>query len=266
MPHLSDTFEGSTVEITGHAESESLEMVVHGRWNAALAIDLRSAIHKCLAEHPTVLLADLRDLGDPDGRSAPLWLAAHRAANLRHPHVRLALCIPPAAMLATRLRRVGALRFLSMFASMPEARAARVGGLAPPDRLQLTLAPEPHSPTRARDLVTRACLDWRLAPLRHRAVAVVSELVANGVEHAGTPLRLTVSRRGTGLYLAVQDDDPRLPVLLAPSSHEPGEPLLARGHGLRVVNVAASAWGARNHRGGKVVWATVRDSVRQTDA
>ncbi|MFC3382092.1 ATP-binding protein [Couchioplanes azureus] len=262
---MSDTFGGSSVQISGNADSELLEMAVHGRWNVALAADIRAAIDKCLAEHPTALLTDLRDLGDPDGRSAPLWLAAHRAGGLRQPPVRLALCVPPAAVLATRLRRIGAPRFVSMFASMPEARAALAGGLRLPDRVQLILPPEPGSPARARDLVTQACLDWRLAPLRHRAVTVVSELVSNGIEHAATPLRLTVSRRGPGLYLAVHDDDPRLPRLLSPSRHEPGTPVLARGHGLRVVHVAASAWGARNDRGGKVVWATIRDGVRQTE-
>ncbi|MFC3540595.1 ATP-binding protein [Couchioplanes azureus] len=250
------------MEIAGQSQNESLEMVVHGRWDAALAADLRSAVQKCLAEQPTVLLANLHDLGDPGGRSAPFWLTAHRAADRRQPPVRLALCIPAAADLAIRLRRMGASRFVSMFATVPEARATLSAGLRPPDRVQLTLPPEPSSAARARELVRQACLDWCLAPLRHRAVMVVSELVANGVQHAATELRLTVSRRGNGLYLAVEDGDRRLPTLLPPAPHEPGTPVLAPGHGLRVVDVAASAWGARNSLGGKVVWATIRDGVR----
>ncbi|MEV6595455.1 ATP-binding protein [Actinoplanes sp. NPDC051346] len=258
---MSDTLNGSPVEIAGDAETESLELAVHGRWDVALAAGLRSAIHKCLSEHPTVLLVDLRDLGDPDGRSAPLWLAAHRAADRLEPPVRLVLCVPPAAVLATRLRRIGALRYLSMFNSMAEARTALSGGLPLPDRVRLTLPPDPHSPARARELVARACVDWHLAPLQHRAVTVASELVVNGVEHAATHLGVMVSRRGKGLHLAVHDGDPRLPRLLSPSRHEPGTPLLARGYGLRIVHVAATAWGARNGRGGKVVWAAIQDGV-----
>ncbi|MEV6596954.1 ATP-binding protein [Actinoplanes sp. NPDC051346] len=258
LPYWVDASRESPVEVVGDTHNESLELVVHGRWNVAIAAEIRAGVNKCLAEHPTAVLVDLRDLGDPGGHSAPMWLAAYHCGKLRQPPIPLMLCIPPAATLATRLRQIGAQRFLSVFASMPEARAALTSGLRPPDRVQQDLPPELDSAARAREVLERACLDWDLASLRQRALLVMSELVTNAVEHAATDMRLTVSRRGAGLYMALQDDDPRLPALLPPPPHDPGTPLLARGQGLRLVQTAASAWGARRHRSGKIVWATIR--------
>jgi anti-sigma regulatory factor (Ser/Thr protein kinase) len=94
----------------------------------------------------------------------------------------------------------------------------------------------------------------------HPAELVVSELVTNAVRHARTDLRVTVSRRGTGLYLAVRDGSTVLPPL-------PGRPETAAGtrpeeygYGLWLVDQIAYAWGAQptHQRTGKVVWATVR--------
>ncbi|MEV4640618.1 ATP-binding protein [Actinoplanes sp. NPDC049548] len=241
--------------ITSDGDRESMELAVHGRWSPLLATELRYGIHKCLAEYPVALLIDLRDFGDPRGHSAPMWLAAYHAGTIPQPPVRLALCVPPGTVLATRLRKTGASHFLSVYASMPEARAAMAGSLPVPDRLQLILPPEPESAGRASALVDQACTAWRLTPLAHQARTIVSELVGNAVEHAATTVRVTVSRRGSGMYLAVHDDDPRLPGLPEPGQDRPGAP--GRGMGLRIVHAAAAAWGVRAGSTGKVVWATV---------
>jgi anti-sigma regulatory factor (Ser/Thr protein kinase) len=86
---------------------------------------------------------------------------------------------------------------------------------------------------------------------------IVSELVDNAVRHAGTTIVLTVSRRGVGLHLAVNDDDPELPILAGPASQRPGESR-EDSHGLRAVHTAAAVWGAMPTSTGKVVWALVR--------
>lgn len=137
--------------------------------------------------------------------------------------------------------------------------AALAAGGQLTDRLRLPLPPEPASAVAARDAVTEACSRWGLTRLLRPARLVVSELVANAVEHAGTPIDVVISRLGTdgrvaGLHLAVYDRDPRLP--RQPPPGDPG-PLDQRGLGLHVVDAAAHAWGARPARGGKMVWAAL---------
>ena len=91
---------------------------------------------------------------------------------------------------------------------------------------------------------------------------VFSELVTNAVRHAGTAMSVTVSRRGSGVHLAVVDGDPRLPSLTEPVVRRPpGYPGNER-HGLWRVHSRASAWGAMPSPNGKVVWAIVRPPRR----
>ncbi|GIF44062.1 ATP-binding protein [Actinoplanes xinjiangensis] len=123
------------------------------------------------------------------------------------------------------------------------------------ETLTVVLAPDPDAASLAGALVADACLAWRLPGLLHPARRVLSELVHNAVEHARTEVRVTLTRRGDGLCLAVSDGDPRLPRLRAPAPVSPGRPLDERGRGLRVVQAAAAGWGAEPTPTGKVVWA-----------
>jgi anti-sigma regulatory factor (Ser/Thr protein kinase) len=246
-----------TLSITGDVTTGVVEMAVHGRWSQRLGMDVSTGIRKCLAEHPAAVIADLRDMSDPDGASMPMWLATRRAGIVMQPPVPLALCLPTATMLDRRLRRLGAQHPPPVFTTMPEARAAVISRLPPTATLQATLPPQSASPDTVRDLVTHACHAWHLPKLLQRAQLVLSELVANAVQHAGTTVLVTVSQRGTGLHLAVRDGTTRLPQLLDPTPSAAGQPPHERGNGLRMVHVCATAWGAMPTRGGKVVWATV---------
>jgi len=263
-PHLfSSGADGASVAVTSDFGQEWMELAVHGRWDLKLAGDVRTGIYKCIVEHPTGVLVDLRDLGDPDGASVPMWLAAYRAGCIPQPPVRLALCVPPATTLYARLRKVGAPQFLPVFESMPEAREALRTSLSLPDHLSFRLPPIRGSLSQARDLVGEACTAWHLTRLLYPVRIVMSELVTNALEHAGTTIRVMVARRGTGLYLAVHDDDRRLPCLLQPpASNAPGAALLEHGQGLHLVHATANAWGARATSGGKVVWATINSHGR----
>ncbi|MDI6104754.1 ATP-binding protein [Actinoplanes sp. NEAU-A12] len=91
-----------------------------------------------------------------------------------------------------------------------------------------------------------------------RARLVAAELVANAVEHAGTDIVLVVSRRDTGVHLAVSDGDTELPHLARPGDAEPTGDDRSRGLGVRIVDAATSVWGALPTSGGKVVWAILR--------
>jgi anti-sigma regulatory factor (Ser/Thr protein kinase) len=232
----------------------------HGQWDWRLFLDLYAGVHKHLAEYPPALIIDLHDLVDPTTASAPLWLTARRSGAAMRPPVQVALCLPPRTPLADRLHRLGAKRFLPVYDTVPQARTALASGAAVTDRLQQRLPPEPESARVARLMVADACHGWHLPHLRDRAKLVMSELVSNAIEHARTDMLVTVSRRGTGLYLAVRDGSPTLPQLRLPESAAVAGSPYVGGRGLHIVSGAVAAWGALpTHQGdGKVVWATLR--------
>lgn len=258
-PYLFDDRQGSALDVVSDVGAATVEMTVHGRWSRRLGADISHAMKKCLAEHPAVVLVDLRDLQDPSGASAAMWLAGRRAGLALRPPVQVALCLAPDDPLAARLQRLGTPRYLAMYGSLAQARVAVAGRRPLTDMLQWPLAPAPESASVARDLIGQACQAWGSPSLLHPARLVVSELVANAVEHAGTEHLVTVSRRGAALHLSVRDGDPRPPRLLPPAPVVPGEPLDERGRGLRLVHATAFAWGSMPTRTGKVVWASVRD-------
>jgi anti-sigma regulatory factor (Ser/Thr protein kinase) len=245
------------VKVTADFATAMVELSVHGRWSQHLGMSVSAAIRSCLAEPPSAIIADLHDLGDPDGTSMPLWLAARRAAIVQQPPIQLALCLPTTAGLDRRMRRAGAHRHLPLFATMPEARAVISARLPLTEQIQARLPAQMASTRAARDLVTRACHTWHLARLLTRARLVMSELVANAVEHAGTDIWISVSQRGTGLHLAVRDGVADLPRLQHPALGTAQTRMSERGWGLRLVHLGAAAWGAMPVSSGKVVWATV---------
>src|ERR687885_2612822 len=135
-----DSSEPGAVRISGDDDGSVVEIRVRGRWNWALFLAARTAIHKCLAEHPPAVIVDLRAVEDADGSSAPLLAAAYRMGAAMQPPVRLAVCVSPADPLTARPHKLGARRFLPIFASLARARAALGNGVAVPDQLQLRLA------------------------------------------------------------------------------------------------------------------------------
>jgi anti-sigma regulatory factor (Ser/Thr protein kinase) len=90
-----------------------------------------------------------------------------------------------------------------------------------------------------------------------QARTVVSELVSNAVEHAGTEIELNVTLRGRFLCLAVRDGSPAVPRLREPAPQGAAAPLDIRGYGLRLIGRVAHSWGAEIIPDGKVVWATL---------
>ncbi|MEV4702812.1 ATP-binding protein [Actinoplanes sp. NPDC049316] len=229
-----------------------LDLVVRGRFGRRSAADTFTGLRKCLAEHPAAIVVDLLDFDDPLAASAAMWVAINRKAAALHPPVRFTVAVAPGTPLRDRFARLGVERYFPVRSTPQQARTAVAGSVPWTQRLQLIhLAPDELSACAARNLVGAACEAWRMPDLLHPARLIVSELVTNAVEHAGTDVTVTVWRRGTGLHLSVRDGDPRLPRLLDPS---PG----GRGAGLRVVGARATAWGAMATRDGKLVWATLR--------
>ncbi|WP_309238667.1 ATP-binding protein [Actinoplanes aureus] len=244
------------------ADTAVIELSVWGRWDRSLSAQARTVLDKCLAEHPTGLIVDLHELSDSHAVSAPLWLTACAQAAAMRPPVGIALCVQATAPLARRLRRLGARDWLVLYATIAQARAAMTGHRVLHDRMHLALPPDPAGAVSARSLVTDACTVWNLPHLCQRARLVVSELVVNAAEHAGTDIEVIVSPRGEGdaaaLHLAVYDGDLILPRLRDPVTGPLGPSLADRGLGLRIVGAAASDWGALPARSGKLVWAIIR--------
>lgn len=242
--------------VRANVDSAMVDVSVHGRWSRHLQILATTGIGKCFAENPRAVLVDLYDLGDPDAASAPTWFTAALRGGALQPPVHLVLSLPTTAPLARRLGPLGGASCLSMYATLPEARAATARRLPPAEPRQLRLAPTPHAARLALDLVGEACASWSLKELAHPARLVACELVHNAVEHARTPIVFSVSKRGRVLHLAVADADPRLPRLIGTPPIDPACPWDVGGQGLRVVDRAATAWGAMPTADGKVVWAT----------
>jgi anti-sigma regulatory factor (Ser/Thr protein kinase) len=239
-------------------EADIMTLSIRGNWNPRLWSATSVGLRKCFAEHPRGLIVDLTDLTDDAAVSVATWMTAQRVAAQMTPPVQMAMCVPPALTVADRLQRLGARKYLPVYATVRQARVAMESRMPLTDRLQLALPPEPDSPALARDLVGDACLAWQVPHLLHPCRLVMSELVTNAVEHVGSQITVTVTRRGIGLHLAVADTSPVLPALLAPAPPRAGRPLDERGRGLRTVDSVATIWGCESTATGKVVWATVR--------
>jgi hypothetical protein len=250
-PYLIEPGE-SPLSVTSDRDGAVVDVTVTGHWTASLQAAVTRTLRHCLAERPAGIVVDLHGLVDPATESVPTWTAAAEAA----PAVHLALCLPSASALAAALRAAG---HVSVLDTCDEARAALIEKHPQAEVVRLRLPPSPMAPCTARNLVGDACQEWDLRGLLHPGRAVMSELVANAVEHARTDMDISISRRGAGLHLVVRDRARQLPRVLDLAPVEPGLPLDERGHGLRVVHADSTAWGAIPVSDGKMVWATVRD-------
>lgn len=128
---------------------------------------------------------------------------------------------------------------------------ARAGS---PRARRWVLPGEPASIGRARHAVLRTARAWGLSGVGH-AELVVSELVANAVLHGWGQVSLRLYDTGDGLRIEVEDSNPTPPVTTD------GHPGRIGGFGMQIVERLAD-WGWRPSRGGKLVWAKVRDQRR----
>lgn len=115
----------------------------------------------------------------------------------------------------------------------------------------LRAAPQTEAVVRARSMVVRTLRQWSLAEQEEPVMAIVAELVANAIRHAGTPLEVRLVRRPSGIRVEVHDRASQLPRLSVPRIEE------EHHRGLLIVDHYANAWGAELLPGGKVVWAEV---------
>jgi anti-sigma regulatory factor (Ser/Thr protein kinase) len=109
------------------------------------------------------------------------------------------------------------------------------------------------APRQARTVLAAAVAEWGLDDdLYEDAAMVVTELVANAVDHARTPSTLTVRLEEQGLRIGVRDGR-RGP----PPRPRPVDPTAPRGRGLQMIDALATSWGVTEDVDGKTVWAVL---------
>ena len=114
---------------------------------------------------------------------------------------------------------------------------------------RLRVAPAPSACRFARLELRRFLAPLLGETLVDDAVLVLHELVANGIDNAGTPMLLTARVRGGSGRLTVRDGSP------VPGRERPLDPSAPRGRGLQIVGSVARDWGVRRHRRGQTTWA-----------
>lgn len=194
-------------------------------------------LRDCLAAQPVALIIEAANLSVVGDR--PLaWLRIVGADAAEWPGVPVMICDGPAAFAAT-----GTLRFATIGAAINSATLIPV-----PPMAQIELPPVIASCAAARRHVTATCRSWGLRRLSRLAEVLASELVANAVRHARTPMVLTVRNTDVGLEVNVRDGDPRRVYAAAAPT---------RGAGLELVSALATAWGCASTADGKVVWVRI---------
>jgi anti-sigma regulatory factor (Ser/Thr protein kinase) len=114
----------------------------------------------------------------------------------------------------------------------------------------LDLPPRAASVRAARRAVVDLLAAWRAPHDPDDAALLVTELVANVVDHVGGEASLTVelALSGEWLRIAVVDGSAVRPVVQELSADR------ERGRGMQIVVAIADRWGVEDHDGGKRVW------------
>jgi anti-anti-sigma regulatory factor/anti-sigma regulatory factor (Ser/Thr protein kinase) len=214
---------------------------------------VRATLLKCLVQAPDAVIVDLADLRVDSRSRLTVFPAALRTHAL--PGTTLVVCGAPRELAPAMT--AGVLGDVRSFASCADARASIGDGRpAASRRASLRLEPTPAAPARARRMITEVLRTWGIDDLAGPATLIVSELVSNAVQHAGTALTVDASLRREHLYLSVRDHEPQPPTMPRPPPAD--GPLTAGGRGLHLIEVYATAWGSDSAADGKTVWATLR--------
>jgi anti-sigma regulatory factor (Ser/Thr protein kinase) len=243
--------------VRAHVESGALVVALGERADLLSAARLRRALGRCTAHHPPFVIVDCARAGR-SRRLASVLSAVVMFCNARRPGMTMVIAGPNSAvrrMLRGRVR---------MFATLPRALAALPAYRPHTTREHVRLEPEIGGASVARALVRSFCARRRLDDdVVEAGELIVSELVSNAVQHAGTVLDVTVGHHRGQLRIAVADRSSELPRFGGGS----GPGLSERGRGLDLVARSSARCGVLLGADGKVVWASVtvpRERWRRT--
>lgn len=217
--------------------------------------ELDRAIQLALAEGPHGVVCDL-SAALSGARPVAMEVLATAGRHVRDwPGIPVAVASPdPRVREALRAQPLG--RHLIVTPSLFSAVTA-VRAVPALDVRAKRLRPHPTAPRAARQFVTRTLLDWHLGRVLPFASLVVSELVANSADDAGTEIDLSMAWDQDALRLTIRDHGPALP------GQHPA-PLDLIGRRLTLIAGLSRAFGVLpTADGGKLVWA-VLDAPRAT--
>jgi hypothetical protein len=116
-------------------------------------------------------------------------------------------------------------------------------------RLTIDLPPSPAGVPHARHLVRDVLRAWRAPQFTEDAELLVTELVANVVDHVEAEVfSLEMELAGPWLRIVVVDGSALRPVVRELSM------TAERGRGMQLIAGIADRWGVEDHQGGKRVW------------
>ncbi|MEV1288545.1 ATP-binding protein [Micromonospora sp. NPDC049679] len=209
---------------------------------------VQTALQRCLADQPDALVVDLHGLTVPDRSTLSVFASIARQAA-EWPAVPMLLCSPDPDT-AWQLAHSPVSGLVPVRASRSAAlRDAQRPGASP--RLRTRLQPVVDACRQARELATEACARWHLPEVADAARVVLSELVANGVRHARTPMEVTLTLRRPYLHVAVHDGSVAAPRPVTADLSTTG------GRGILLIRELAQRWGTLPAGNGKVVWASL---------
>jgi anti-sigma regulatory factor (Ser/Thr protein kinase) len=226
------------------------------------------ALHMArIPSHPAVLACDVTS-----ALAASARRAAPHAVDVLRKHWLTVAAIVPAVLTAARTWPVARLtafpqpvqavprvwrlaaREIANEGSLPTSRHVPIveQGLVS-HRRELTLPAEPTAPRHARALLRAAATEWEVdEDIYEDAAMIVTELVANAVDHARSSSTLTIDLDDHGLHVAVRDT-----CLTGVPRLAPADPHAPRGRGLQMVDALSTNWGVTRHGDGKTVWAVL---------
>ncbi len=243
---------GSALDIATYHHGQVVVVHPRGLLTVRTAAELRWVLTKELADRGRVVV-DLDGFSVGRASCVTIFPAVLTQCG-GWPTAKLALCRPePGMAQALVARRVSAL--VPVYHLLLEAQAAI--DLRPPVvRVRVQLPCDVGTPAAARQLVREMCPQWQVdEQSQYTAQFVVSELVANAVEHACTGVGLTLERGPHGLRIAVRDSSPvGFPGPLERSTDPLGQ---VRGRGLELVESLTTAWGVDVQPDGNTVWAEI---------
>jgi anti-sigma regulatory factor (Ser/Thr protein kinase) len=113
------------------------------------------------------------------------------------------------------------------------------------------LLPEARSAGLARSEVRATLTQWGVADLADTTCLLATELLANAVQHARSPVEMRLYLTAGEVIVEVTDDSAQLPQRCLPADDDEG------GRGLLMVDALATSWGTRPAASGKTVWFTL---------
>lgn len=220
-----------SVNVRRHSHDGVIDLILAGRLDASTTPMVRSALLKCVVEHPRAILVDVNLV--TGGEAAwRVFGAVRRAPAFDDTQIGL--------ILHTRSHKPLPGNEIPVYADRAAAMAAVDEG-PHPRRRWLHLAPSARAGQIAARFIADACYDWALDDLAEVAGEVAQDLVNNAVLQAGTDMVVTVHLGPGNLHLNVHD-----------FSREP--PRLAYTE-MTLADAVTAGWGTFVTADGKHVWA-----------